>query len=234
MTPAFIAGTKERAEAHSNPKYFCDKNYYDGLADPRGYTDEAYDHRRGYGLQIWTDETLKGMRDLIKNYSIYTYLELGCGKGFNIQAARMQGIEAVGIDISAYSTSNCHPDMEPYILCRDATDLSIFKDKYFDYVTSWDFLEHLTLKDAEKCLKECRRVGKKHQYHGLTSFDKNYGSIAMTFPLEPQDPTHVSCFVPEIWDELFNKVFNGAEIDILHNKQEGRRTQSIYTIKEKN
>ncbi len=232
--PAFVAGSKERAERMSDPKYFCTGDYYDGLRNPKGYTDEAYDLRRGYGLTVWTDDVLDGMRDKIKMYNIYTYLELGCGKGFNVQGMRMQGCSAFGIDISAYSTSNCHPDMEKYILCRDATDLSIFKDKHFDYVTSWDFLEHLTLKDAEKCLNECRRVGKKHQYHGLTSFDKNYGSIAMTFPKEPQDPTHVSCFVPEIWDKLFNKVFNGAEIDILHNKTDtGRRTQSIYTIKEK-
>ncbi len=231
--PAYIAGSKERAERMSDPKVFCTGDYYDGLRDLRGYTDEAYDHRRGYGLTYWTDEILEGMRDKIRIYSIYTYLELGCGKGFNIQAARMQGVEAVGIDISSYSTSNCHPDMEQYILCRDATDLSIFKDNHFDYVTSWDFLEHLTLKDAEKCLLECKRVGKKHQYHGLTSFDKNYGSIAVAFPTEPQDPTHISCYLPEVWDELINKIFKGYKINIEHNKQEGRRSQSIYLIKEK-
>ncbi len=231
--PAFVARTKEVAKAMSDSKTFCDKNYYDGLANPDGYTNPAYDHRRGYGLTFWNDDKLETMRELIKKYNIHTYLELGCGKGFNVQSLRMQGVSAFGIDISDYATTHCHPAMQPYIFCQDATDLSRFKDDYFDYVFSWDFLEHLKLENVEKCLRECKRVGKKWSSHGLTSFDKNYGSIAVAFPTEPQDPTHVSCYKKEVWDKLFRKIFGKDIKKIEHNKNEkGRRTQSIYLVEE--
>jgi len=231
--PAFVAQTKQVAKMMSDSKVFTNQGYYDGLADIRGYEDPAYDKRRGYGLTIWTDNLLVKAQRLIKEYGIYTYLELGCGKGFDVQAMRMLGVTAYGVDISDYATTHCHPAMKPYIFCQDAVDLSRFQDNYFDYVFSWDFLEHLKLEDAEKCLRECKRVGRKWSSHGLTSFDDNYGSVAMAFPKEPQDPTHVSCYKKEVWDKLFKEVFGKDIKKIEHKKQKGRRTQSIYTIKGK-
>lgn len=210
--PAFVAGNKENTKRPKDIGKWCDKDYFDGLADSRGYTDPKYDNRKGYGLTFWSDHYLGEAKTWAKDFSIYTFLDLGCGKGFYVQAFRMIGVEAWGIDLSEYATSHCHPDMKSYILCQDATDLSRFKDSYFDFIRSWDFLEHLTPEEIWKCLRECRRVGKRWMRHGITVFDKDYRSIAQAFPNEPQDPTHVSCYKPDWWKKMILSIFSEEEI----------------------
>lgn len=230
--PFFIPGSKESAKRPKDIGRWCDINYYDGLRDPRGYLDQKYDHRKGYGLTFWTDRLLEEMRKLIKTYHIHRYLELGCAKGFRVQALRMQGVEAWGIDISKYATSNCHPDMEKYILCQDATDLSRFEDNYFDYVYAWDLLEHLLPDELRKCLEECKRICDGWLDFGVTAFDKDYKSIAEVFPEEPQDPTHVSCYRVEWWKELFDSIFDKEEIkEWVADKTAKRRYEMHIMIK---
>jgi len=213
--PAFIPGNKENAKRPKDIGKWCDMDYFDGLRDPRGYTDPNYDNRKGYGLMFWNEGYVGTVNGLLSKFpSCYTFLELGCAKGFLVQAMRMRGVEAYGVDVSEYATSNCHPDMKPYIFCQSATNLSRFKDDYFDLIYSWDFMEHLSPDEIILCLKECKRVGKKWIYHGVTIFDQNYGSIAEQFPDEPQDPTHVSCYKKEWWEEIFNMVFNKKDMRI--------------------
>jgi len=213
--PAFVAGSEENAKRPKNLKRWLDKNYFDGLAEPLGYTfPEKFDNRKGYGLMMWKDRYLDTARGLAKRFApVYTFLELGCAKGFLPQAFRMQGIDAVGVDISMYAIANCHPEMLHYLFRANATDLKrFFGDDTFDLVYSWDFMEHLTPEEIIKCLKESKRIGKHWINHNITVFDKDYGSVAKRFYMEPQDPTHVSCYTKEWWRAIFNKVFSDDEI----------------------
>ncbi|RKY33195.1 MAG: hypothetical protein DRP74_00650 [Candidatus Omnitrophota bacterium] len=182
------------------------------MRDPRAYKDPKYDNRKGYGLYYWHDGYIEIAKQLIRRFKIFKFLELGCAKGFLVQAMRMIGVEAYGVDISEYAVANCHPEMKKYIMQGDATELGIFEDCYFDLVFSWDFLEHLKSEEILRCLIECRRVSDKYIYHGITVFDKNYGSIAKHFPNEPQDPTHVSCYNINWWRKIFREVFADKEI----------------------
>lgn len=230
--PFFVPGTKERAGRPKDVGKWCDADYFDGLRDPRGYLDQKYDYRKGYGAMFWSDKFLERARGKIKDYHIHRYLELGCAKGFQVQAMRMQGVEAWGIDLSEYATSSCHPEMKRWILCGDATDLSRFEGDYFDYVNAWDFLEHLFPDEIKKCLKECKRVCNGWLEYGVSAWDKDYKSIAVAFPYEPQDPTHVSCYRVEWWRELFESFFDKKEIrkwDV--SKQVGRRYQMSIIVK---
>lgn len=230
--PAFVAGNKENAKRPKRVGEWCDRDYFDGLRDPRGYLNQKYDHRKGYGLTFWDDRLLEQARDMIKIYHIHRFLELGCAKGFRVQAMRMQGVEAWGIDISYYATANCHPDLKDYILCQDATDLSRFEDSYFDFIHAWDFLEHLLPDEIKKCLKECKRVGTRWLEYGVSVFNKDYESIAVAFPYEPQDPTHVSCYTIEWWRKLFDSLFDKEEIVRWEvGKTGGRRYQLHVQIK---
>lgn len=210
--PFFVPGSKENAKRPKDVGEWTDIDYHDGLRDPRGYLHQRYDYRKGYGITLWDDRLLEETRGIMEKYHVHRYLELGCAKGFRVQAYRMQGVEAWGIDISKYATSNCHPEMKKWILCQDATDLSRFEDGFFDYIYSWDFLEHLYPDEIRKCLNECRRVGNGWMFHGLTYFDKNYVSIAQAFHDEPQDPTHVSCYRLEWWKEMIYSIFDKDEI----------------------
>lgn len=235
MSPAFVAKNIEEAQRPKNVGKWCDWQYFDGLKDSRGYTDPQFDYRKGYGLTYWSDGFLGTAKYLAERFSpLFTFLELGCAKGFLVQAMRMIGIEAYGMDISEYAVSNCHPDMKDYIFCQNATDLSRFKDEYFDLVYSWDFLEHLYPQELHECLKECRRVGKGWMRHGITVFDKDYVSIAEKFPEEPQDPTHVSCYKRDWWERMFRVIFSKEEIREvnLSNElfKEGDKRRSMLEI----
>ncbi len=201
--PAFIPGSAQRAKRPRDVGRWCDADYFDGLADPRGYSDLRYDHRKGYGLTFWSDGFLGTARTLAKRYSpLGTFLELGCAKGFLVQALRMVGVEAYGVDISGYALSCSHPDICQFLHRQSAADLSNLPDSYFDLVWSWDFMEHLDEAEIVACLGESLRVGRRRVVHNLTVFDREYGSIAQAFPDEPQDPTHVSCHTKGWWAKL--------------------------------
>jgi len=209
--PAFVPGSKQRAKRPKDVGKWCDANYFDGLKDPRGYTDLRYDHRKGYGLTFWTDGFLGSAREIAQRYSpLGTFLELGCAKGFLVQAMRMIGVEAYGVDVSEYALSHSHPDIRQFLHRHSAADLSAFPDNYFDLVWSWDFMEHLDEDEIISCLKESLRVSRRRVVHNLTAFDREYGSIAEAFPDEPQDPTHVSCHTKG-WGEALVKEHVPAE-----------------------
>ena len=209
----YIPGTKEQAEKDSDASKFCDWRYFDGLKDPRGYLDGEYDFRKGYGIMMWHDRYLETARRLAKRFApVYTFLELGCAKGFLPQAFRMQGIDAMGLDISEYAIEHCHPEMEPYLFLQNASDLSNFPNNKFDLIYSWDFMEHLKPEDVLSCLKENKRIGKRYINHNITVFDRDYGAICSHFPDEPQDPTHVSCYTRLWWEDIFASAFSEKEI----------------------
>ena len=89
-------------------------------------------------------------------------LEMGCATGYILnEAYEERKIEGIGIDIRRdrllYAKLS-HFDLE---FINGAGDLLPFKDKTFDTVLLPDILEHVDYANAEKILKESRRVGKK-------------------------------------------------------------------------
>jgi SAM-dependent methyltransferase len=62
-------------------------------------------------------------------------LEIGCAKGFVVEALRDLGIDAYGIDISQYAIDCAREDIKPYLTVADArTHLSTYANGEFDVV----------------------------------------------------------------------------------------------------
>jgi len=92
------------------------------------------------------------------------WLDIGCGFGSFVLAARMRGFQAVGVDIAPFEIDfarrrlekECpQDDPNAVYLLADGSDLP-FEEGIFDVITLWNVLEHVP--DAENVLLEAYRV----------------------------------------------------------------------------
>jgi SAM-dependent methyltransferase len=85
-------------------------------------------------------------------------LDVSCGSGFLLQAARQRGLAACGVDLSDAAVQLVHhvsPET-PVAVC--AGEELCFRDGWFDYITCLGSLEHFL--DPSRGLREMLRVAK--------------------------------------------------------------------------
>ena len=116
------------------------KNIYDRLYDKKEYSS------RHYGRQNWGE----GSYDLIKELNVQSIIDVGCGRNDFVKWAIEQGMRATGTDISSPKAD---------IICP-AHKLP-FKDKEFEYLASFDMMEHLLPQEVDDVLNEFNRVASK-------------------------------------------------------------------------
>ncbi len=126
---------------------------------------------------------------IVKNISPKKVLDVGCAKGFLVEALRDRGVDCYGIDISSYAISQVRDDIKPY--CRVGSVLDPFPESHYDLITCIEVLEHLPEKDAEKAVENlCRH-----------SDDIIFSSTPSDF----KETTHVNVQPPEYWIKMFSK-----------------------------
>lgn len=94
-------------------------------------------------------------------------LDVGCAKGFLVYVLRQQGIEAFGVDWSAYAIASASPDVKRYLFPASAMQLP-FANQEFSLAVTHDVLEHLDLPSAQSALRECARVSRR-QLHQVNT-----------------------------------------------------------------
>ncbi len=72
-------------------------------------------------------------------------LDVGCALGFLVESLRDRGVEAFGVDISAYAIAHVRPDIRPYVRVGSAAEPL---GGPYDLVTCIEVLEHLTEAEA--------------------------------------------------------------------------------------
>ncbi|MDE2180249.1 MAG: methyltransferase domain-containing protein [candidate division NC10 bacterium] len=117
-----------------------------------------------------------------------TVLDIGCAKGFLVEALRDRGVEAFGLDISEYAISQIRDDMRPY--CWAASVVDPFPTRY-DLVVCMEVLEHLPTAQAELAVANLCRYAD----------DVLFSST----PDEFTEPTHLNVQSMDYWAELFAK-----------------------------
>jgi SAM-dependent methyltransferase len=90
-------------------------------------------------------------------------LDIGCAKGYLVDALRRRGVDAYGVDWSEYAVRTAHPDIAAYLRRASATDLP-FADGEFALAVSFDLLEHLDEPSARAAMVESARVS-RYQLH---------------------------------------------------------------------
>jgi glycosyltransferase involved in cell wall biosynthesis/SAM-dependent methyltransferase len=122
-------------------------------------------------------------------------LDVGCAKGFLVEALRDRGVDAFGIDISEYALSEVRPDIRRF--CRLASAWEPLDGKY-DLVVCIEVLEHLTeIRGRQAIANICR------------------GTSDVLFSSTPDDfaePTHINVRAQSWWIALFRE--NGFQLDL--------------------
>jgi GT2 family glycosyltransferase len=122
-------------------------------------------------------------------------LDVGCAKGFLVEALRDRGVETFGIDISAYAIGEVRPDIRPY--CRVASAVDPFDDKY-DLIVCIEVVEHLKDDEGRRAIANiCGSAG-----------DVLFSSTPDDFT----EPTHVNVRPRSWWMERFAE--HGFQIDL--------------------
>lgn len=123
-------------------------------------------------------------------------LDLGSGVGRQICAWYRCGFKKVkGIEISETAIKHAESGCEIYH--GTVSDMPMFKDNEFDFVTSAAFFEHIDESILDKVLSECFRVGVNH---------------AHTIGLERgDDPGHINIKTMNEWIDRFSKASEDKE-----------------------
>lgn len=113
-------------------------------------------------------------------------LDAGCAMGFLVETLRDRGVDAWGIDISAFAIEQVYAPVKPYCRVGSVTD---DLGGPWDLIVSIEVAEHMPIRDAETAIANmCARTN-----------DVLFSSS----PVDYREPTHVNVHPPEYWAEQF-------------------------------
>lgn len=127
---------------------------------------------------------------LIEMFDPKTVLDAGCATGYLVEALRKKGVDAYGIDISAYAINMADDSIKPYVAVHSITEKlpKGFPDK-FDVITTIEVLEHLFPEDGKKAIAN------------LCSYSDTI--IFTSTPDDVEDRTHCNVQLQEYWCKEF-------------------------------
>jgi len=136
--------------------------YFDG---PREY---------GYGGYRYDGRWVPVAEDIVKHFDLKPgdrVLDIGCAKGFLVKDLMIAcpGLEAFGIDISAYALKNCEDEVIERLQIGDAVDLP-FPDGSFKAVVSLNTIHNLNRDDCRTALREIQRLSGGHAFVQVDSY----------------------------------------------------------------
>jgi hypothetical protein len=125
-------------------------------------------------------------------------LDAGCALGILVETLRQRGIDAEGIDLSAYAIGRAHESVRPY--CRVGSIADELPSRY-DLIVSIEVLEHLP-PDAGKA--------------AVANFCRHTDDVLFSStPQHYRDATHLNVRPAEYWAELFAEhgLYRDVEFD---------------------
>ncbi|MBP1546066.1 MAG: methyltransferase domain-containing protein [Oscillospiraceae bacterium] len=150
---------------------------------------------RGNG---WEEVFARQAARIVKELSPKTALDVGCAYGYLVEGLRDLGIEASGIDVSAYAISNAREDIRPFCSVKSATEK--ITEKY-DLITCIEVIEHLSPEDIDDAIANMCNASDT--------------IIFSSTPYDFNEDTHFSVNPPNFWAEKF--AYNGFYHDISYD-----------------
>ncbi|HEY5026287.1 MAG TPA: glycosyltransferase [Acidimicrobiales bacterium] len=168
---------------------FYGEDYYGTSYDQSGVP-----YRRGE--KLWEDLFARLASSIVATLGPHTVLDMGCATGMLVEALRDRGVDARGIDVSAWAISQVPGSLRPFCKVGSITDEL---DGRYDLITCFEVLEHLPPSlAAESVANLCRH------------------SDAILFSSTPDDfdePTHLNVESGGYWARLFFRQGFGRDVD---------------------
>ncbi len=171
--------------SHENEYY--NQDYY------QSHCGEEYE--RGNG---WEEVFARHAQRIKREIQPQSVLDVGCAKGFLVEALRDQGIEAFGIDLSEYAVSSVREDIRPF--CKVRSVLQPIGQRY-DLLTCIEVLEHLEQEETALAI----------QHLCEASDDILFSST----PFDYAEESHVSVHTPAYWAQQF--AYQGFYHDVQYD-----------------
>lgn len=95
-------------------------------------------------------------------------LDLGCATGFFLEILKNKGWDVYGIDISEFAVKAAREKFRGKIL-NNVIENSNFPENYFNLITMWDYLEHVT--NPKRAIAICKKILKPKGFLILTTPD---------------------------------------------------------------
>tara|TARA_E500000178_G_C17002059_1_gene746194 strand:+ start:1219 stop:1887 length:669 start_codon:yes stop_codon:yes gene_type:complete len=170
------------------------KDYFDG---------EWRKEKMSYNLESRREIEGKNPANIINYFKPTKALDVGCGPGSLVALLQENGFnECHGIDISKEAIESAPTNIRNRLSVGTSTDIK-FENNSYDLVICREVLEHLTIRDVFRTVKEMCRISKKYVYvttrfhpNPLTLFD-------FTTDFEV-DPTHITCLNKDLLRLFFN------------------------------
>lgn len=136
---------------------------------------------------------------LVKHLAPRTALDVGCARGFLVDALVREGVDAHGIDISEDAISEAITEVRDRLSVRDITEPL---DGCWDLVICVGVLEHINGVEAQRALDYMTAVT------DLVLFSST--------PRQYDDPAHVNVHAPADWAEWFalRGFFRRTDVDV--------------------
>jgi SAM-dependent methyltransferase len=123
---------------------------------------------------------------IVADISPRRVLDAGCAIGMLVEALRVRGVDARGIDLSSFAIESVPDAVKPYV--REESIAEPFGER-FDLITCIEVLEHMQPEDADRAIANI----------AAHTDDVLFSST----PFDYKEPTHVNVRMPEEWAEGF-------------------------------
>ncbi len=170
---------------------FYKKNDNDGIIDG------------GYGRRCWGENIISHIRQLAPE----SLLDVGCGYGVFLDKVSTFIPIIYGIDIASVETNNIINNPRIGFVSGEAKSLP-FPDNYFDWITSFDVIEHCLEKDIDTIFNEFNRVAKKGFILSISYDPCNYQGIDFHMTVKQK-----SWWIDKI--KKYGKIIETGEIPII-------------------
>jgi hypothetical protein len=125
---------------------------------------------------------------IVSDLNPSSVLDAGCAIGMLVEALRVRGVDAYGIDVSDWAMANLAPGAVGY--CRQASLAEPIEGRY-DLVTCIEVIEHIPEPDTSRALANMCAASDR--------------VLISTSPFDYGEPTHVSVRTPEDWAVAFSR-----------------------------
>lgn len=135
--------------AYAQTSAFYGKDYFDRRKDV--FEESGYDLHLPGTLEPEIAKAAQGV------FQAQRVLDVGCAKGFAVEALRKIGLDARGVDFSEYAISRASKSVADYVTVGNVLALD-FPPDAFDLVLCFETLEHLSKENVEQAASELHRV----------------------------------------------------------------------------
>lgn len=134
---------------------------------------------------------------IVRELQPASVLDVGCAIGLLVEALRVRGVEAYGVDVSEYAISQVHPSIRDF--CRLGVATEGFGRRY-DLIVCIEVLEHLPPEQAQAAIANfCRHAD---------------AVLFSSSPFDYVELTHFNVQPPHYWARLFAQQGFYRDVDL--------------------